>query len=57
MEPIIKIRRLTKTYQSKVRTGLLGSRAKSIGALKDVTLEEMLIAKTGRTLAEDTRVK
>jgi len=57
MEPIIKIRRLTKTYQSKERTGLLGSRVKSIDALKDVTLEDVFIAKTWRTLAEDTRAK
>ncbi len=57
MEPIIKIRGLTKTYLSKERTGLLGSRVKSIDAPTEVTLEDVFIAKTGRTLAEDTRVK
>lgn len=69
MEPIIKIRNLTKTYQSKERSGLFGSRVKNVDALKnngavleqiaptEVTLEDVFIAKTGRTLAEDTRVK
>ena len=69
MEPIIKIRGLTKTYQSKERSWLLGSRVKNVDAQKnngaaleqiaptEVTLEDVFIAKTRRTLADDTRVK
>ncbi len=39
MEPAIKIRDLTKVYQSKERSGLLRSRVKSVDALKGVTLD------------------
>ncbi len=39
MEPIIKICGLTKTYQSKERVGLFGSRVKQVDALKDVMLD------------------
>jgi ABC-2 type transport system ATP-binding protein len=39
MEPIIKIRGLTKTYQSRERVGVFGSRVKNIDALKEVTLD------------------
>ncbi len=38
-EPIIKIRGLTKTYESKQRVGLLRSRVKTIDALKNVSLD------------------
>jgi ABC-2 type transport system ATP-binding protein len=39
MEPIIKIRELTKIYRSKERVGLFGSRIKEITALKEITLD------------------
>jgi ABC-2 type transport system ATP-binding protein len=39
MEPIIKIRGLTKIYQSKQRIGLFRSRIKEVVALKDVDLD------------------
>ena len=39
MEPIIKIRGLTKVYQSKERAGLFRSRVKEIAALKNVDLD------------------
>ncbi|MDE3090208.1 MAG: ABC transporter ATP-binding protein, partial [Chloroflexota bacterium] len=39
MDPIIKIRGITKTYQSKERSGLFGSRVKNVDALKEVTLD------------------
>ncbi|MBI5651392.1 MAG: ATP-binding cassette domain-containing protein [Chloroflexi bacterium] len=39
MEPIIKIRGLTKIYQSKQRLGLFRSRVKEVVALKDVDLD------------------
>jgi ABC-2 type transport system ATP-binding protein len=39
MEPIIKIRSLGKTYQSRERDGLLRSRVKNIEALKNVDLD------------------
>lgn len=38
-EPIIKIRGLGKTYQSKVRTGLARSRTKNIEALENIDLD------------------
>ncbi len=39
MEPIIKVRGLGKTYQSRERAGLLRSRVKNIEALKNVDLD------------------
>jgi ABC-2 type transport system ATP-binding protein len=39
MEPIIKIRGLTKIYQSKQRVGLFRSRTKEVVALQDVDLD------------------
>ncbi len=39
MQPIIKIRGLTKTYQSKQRAGLLRSKVRDIEALQDVDLD------------------
>ncbi len=39
MQPIIKVRDLTKVYQSKERSGLLRSRVKNVDALKGITLD------------------
>jgi ABC-2 type transport system ATP-binding protein len=41
MEPIIKIRGLTKTYQSKERSGAFRARVKEIAALKNIDLDIM----------------
>jgi ABC-2 type transport system ATP-binding protein len=39
MEPIIKIRDLSKTYVSKERKGIFGGRKRAIEALKGVNLD------------------